>query len=266
MTQTNVSESNQAVLLDIRDRVAHITLNRPHAMNAINWDFMDDLSGALDVAKEDSSVVAVVVRGAGGRAFSAGGDLKALHEENMMEDAGRHLAFTAAMRDLFLKVENLELPTIAVIDGYALAGGLELALCCDLIICTDDSSIGDQHANRFLIPGAGGTQRLPRRVGMQPALELLYTGRRLNGPESVAYGIALRSYPREHLDAGLEELLSQLRPKSRTGLGMTKRVAARGVELPLRDALDLERLTVQEYFSCYPDATAGVVAFNEKGV
>jgi enoyl-CoA hydratase/E-phenylitaconyl-CoA hydratase len=131
-------------------------------------------------------------------------------------------------------------------------------------VCSDDAVIGDQHANRYLIPGAGGTQRLPRRIGTQRALELLYTGRRLNGPEAVEYGIALRSFPRAELDAGVEHLLEQLRPKSKTGLGMTKRAVRRGMELPLREALDFERLTVQEYFSCYPDATEGVTAFNEK--
>jgi enoyl-CoA hydratase/carnithine racemase len=186
-----------------------------------------------------------------------------LHGENMMEDAGRHLRFTATLRDLFLKVERTPVPVIAAIRGYALAGGLELALSCDLILCSDDAQIGDQHANRFLIAGAGGTQRLPRKIGQQRALELLFTGRRLSGLEAVAWGLALRSYPPDELEAGVEALADSLRGKSRTGLGLTKEVVLRGTELPLREALDLERLTVQEYFSCYPDATAGVTAFNE---
>lgn len=264
MTQSIETSRDLCVRYEVRHGVAHITFDRPHAMNAMNRDFFNDLDAALDAAAADPAVIAAVLRGAGGRAFSAGGDLKHLHEENMMQDAGRHLAFTATMRDLFLKVEKLEIPTIAVIQGYALAGGLELALCCDIILCSDDSSIGDQHANRYLIPGAGGTQRLPRRIGEQRAMELLYTGRRLNGPEAVEYGIALRSFPRGQLDDGVEELLAGLRGKSRTGLGMTKRAVRRGAELPLREALDLERLIVQEYFSCFPDATQGVVAFNEK--
>ncbi|HEX3930521.1 MAG TPA: enoyl-CoA hydratase/isomerase family protein [Nocardioides sp.] len=246
-----------------RDSIAYITLDRPEAMNAFNHALIADLSSALDRVREDEGVKAVVITGSGERAFSAGADLKQLHGENMMEDAGRHLRFTATLRDLFVKVEQTPVPVIAVIRGYALAGGLELALSCDLILCSDTAQIGDQHANRLLIAGAGGTQRLPRRIGQQRALELLYTGRRLSGPEAVAYGLALRSYPPDELDAGVEELAGLLRDKSRTGLGLTKQVVQRGAELPLREALDLERLTVQEYFSCYPDATQGVTAFNE---
>lgn len=259
---TETTEREVTVLYEVRDGIAHITLNRPQAMNAIGRQLMSDLDAALDRVAADEQVTAAVIRGAGGRAFSAGGDLKQLHHENMMEDAGRHLRFNGQMRDLFLKIERTPVPVVAVIEGYALAGGLEMALACDIILCRDDSQIGDQHANRFLIPGAGGTQRLPRKIGAQRAMELLFTGRRLSGPEAVAYGLALRSFPADELDAGVEQLLAQLRGKSRTGLGFMKQLVQRGLELPLREALDLERLLVQEYFSCYPDATSGVTAFN----
>src|SRR5262249_3174100 len=158
--------------------------------------------------------------GAGDRAFSAGVDLKELQGEHMMEDAGKHLRFTARLRDLFLRVENLPVPVIAAVRGYALAGGLELALCCDIILCADDAQLGDQHPHLPLIAGAGGTQRLPRRIGPQRAAELLFTGRRLSGPEAVAYGLALRSYPPDELVAGVEALVDQLRGKSRTGLAL----------------------------------------------
>jgi enoyl-CoA hydratase len=246
-----------------RDSIAYITLNRPEAMNALNHALIADLDHALDRVRDDETVKAAVITGAGERAFCAGADLKQLHGENMMQDAGRHLRFTAKLRDLFVKVTLTPVPVIAVIRGYALAGGLELALSCDLILCSDDAQIGDEHANRFLIAGAGGTQRLPRKIGMPRALELLFTGRRLTGPEAVAYGLALRSYPPAELDAAVQELVASLRGKSRTGLGLTKEVVRRGHELPLREALDLERLTVQEYFSCYPDAAGGVSAFNQ---
>lgn len=137
-------------------------------------------------------------------------------------------------------------------------------MACDFILCTDDSQIGDHHANYGLMAGAGGTQRLPRRIGVQRALELLYTARRLNGPEAVEYGLALRSFPADKIEENIERFVSQLRNKSKIGLGLMKRTVQRGMELPLREALDIERLTVQEYFSCYRDAVEGVAAFNEK--
>ena len=253
-----------ALLYAARDRIAHVTLNRPQAMNALNPTLLEELSKAVDLAVADESVKAIVFRGAGGRAFSAGADLKHFKQKGVLDDVGAHLLFTAQLRDLFLKIERAPLPTIAVIQGYALAGGLELAMACDLIVCSDDSQIADQHANYGLMAGGGGTQRLPRRVGSQRALELLFTARRLSGPQAVQCGLALDSFPAERLDQGVEALLAQLRNKSRVGLGLMKSTVQRGMELPLRQALDIERLVVQEYFSCYPDAQHGVDDFNAK--
>lgn len=262
MVESNGELSPPTVLYEVRDAIAYVTLNRPEAMNAMNSQLLEELSSAMDLAIADTGIRAIVLSGSGERAFSAGADLKAHQKEGMMHDAGKHLEFSALLRDLFVKIEQAPVPTIAVVRGYALAGGLELALCCDLILCSDDAQIGDQHANRFLIPGGGGTQRLPRRIGHQKAMELLFTGRRLTGKEAVEYGLALRSYPSSELNDGVEELVAQLRPKSRTGMRFTKELVQRGSEMPMREALDLERLVVQEYFSCYPDATGGVAAFN----
>ena len=254
----------KTLIYEVRDRVAHITLNRPKAMNAINPPMLDEMWAALDAATADANVKVIVLRGAGGRAFSAGVDLKHFKEQGVIDDVGAHLIFTARLRDTFLKIEATPLPVIAVVEGYALAGGLELAMSCDLIVCRDEVQIGDQHANYGLMAGGGGTQRLPRRVGSQRALELLFTARRLTGPQAVACGLALESFPTDALDAGVEALLANLRNKSRTGLGLMKNTVHRGMELPLRQALDIERLVVQEYFSCYPDAQHGVDDFNAK--
>lgn len=252
------------LIYEVRDRIAHVTLNRPRAMNALNPALLAELSTSLDLAVADQDVKAIVFRGAGGRAFSAGADLKHFKQKGVLDDVGDHLRFTARLRDLFLKIEQTPLPTIAVIQGYALAGGLELAMSCDFILCSDDSQIGDQHANYGLMAGGGGTQRLPRRVGSQRAMELLFTARRLNGPQAVQYGLALDSFAADRLDEGVETLLAGLRTKSRVGLGLMKSTVQRGMELPLREALDIERLVVQEYFSCYPDAHHGIDAFNDK--
>jgi enoyl-CoA hydratase/carnithine racemase len=252
------------ILYEVRDTIAYVTLNRPSAMNALNPPLLKALEDAVDAAAADGAVKAIVFSGAGERAFSAGVDLKHFHDNDVMQDVGEHLRFTACLRDLFVKIATVPLPTIAAIRGYALAGGLELALSCDFILCADDCQIGDQHSNYDLMAGGGGTQRLPRRIGTQRALELLFTGRRIAGEEAVRIGLAFATCPPAELDAAVEALVSQLRTKSRTGLGLMKEAVRRGMELPLRESLDIERLIVQEYFSCYGEATAGVTAFNSR--
>ncbi len=259
---TVTEEETVAVLYEERDGIAYVTLNRPQAMNAINMRMLDELEKIAETIRSHDTVKAAIVRGSGGRAFSAGADLKELQRENMMDDAGKHLIFSARLRDALTSVEQIPVPVVAVIEGYAFAGGLELALCCDVIICASDAQISDQHANRNLIAGGGGTQRLPRRIGIQRAMELLFTGRRLTGDEAVAYGIALLAVPSVELDAEVERFVEQFRSKSRVGLSYMKELVKRGMELPLREGLDLERLLVQEYFSCFPDAKGGVQAFN----
>jgi enoyl-CoA hydratase/carnithine racemase len=252
------------VLYEVRDKVAHITINRPKSMNALSPSVLDGLSDGLDRATADESVKAIVIRGAGTRAFSAGVDLKHFHENGVIGDVGAHLAFNAKLRDTFIKVEKTPMPVIAVVQGYALAGGLELLLACDFLICSHDCQIGDQHSNYGLMAGGGGTQRLPRRIGSQRALDLLYTGRRMDGHEAVRTGLALATYAKEELDAGVDSFLAMLRNKSRLGMGFMKSTVQRGMELPLREALDIERLVVQEYFSIHGDAKQGVTDFNQK--
>jgi len=254
----------QSLIYEVRDKVAYVTINRPTKMNALNRAVLRELALVTTWAEENLDVMCFVLRGAGGKAFSAGVDLKMFHEEGTIDDVGAHLLFTAQLRDTLIKVEQTPLPVIAAIEGFALAGGLELALTADFILCTDTCQIGDQHANYGLMAGGGGTQRLPRKIGVQRGLELLYTAKRLNGPQAVAYGLALRSYPVDQFDAGIEDLVGQLRTKSRIGFGYVKKTVARGMELPLRDALDLERLAVQEYFSCHSEAGQGVTDFNSK--
>lgn len=260
----NNTTTEPTVLYEVRDEIGYVTLNRPKSMNALNPDLLARLEESVDAATADQGVKALVVRGAGDRAFSAGVDLKHFHDNDVMQNVGEHLRFTARLRDLFLKIENAPLPTIAAIHGYALAGGLELALACDFIVCTHDCQIGDQHSNYNLMAGGGGTQRLPRRIGAPRALDLLFTGRRVDGHEAVRIGLALSTCAPGELDKAIEEFVSQLRSKSRTGLGLMKQAVHRGMEIPLREALDIERLIVQEYFSCYGEATAGVTAFNSR--
>ena len=161
-------------------------------------------------------------------------------------------------------LEELPVPTIAVVHGYALAGGMELMMACDMAIVADNARIGDQHANFGLIPGGGSTQRLPRRVGMPRAMELLTTGRWLSGSEAVEWGLALRSVAQEAMEEELENLLAGLRTKSRTGLALMKSLARASQDVPLRDGVALESATFTHLFGTSPHPREGITAFKEK--
>jgi len=241
--------------------VATLRLNRPDVLNALNLDLLGELADAVATLARDEAVKALVVRGAG-RAFCAGADLTLLDTALNNPEALTH--YIHRLNTCLFQLEELPIPVIAVVHGFALAGGLELMLACDLAIAAEDARIGDQHANFGLMPGGGSTQRLPRRIGMQRAMELLTTGRWLSGVESAAWGLVLRAVPAASLDAELERLLVPLRVKSRPGLAWIKSVTRRGQDLPLRDGVALEGLAFVHYLTTSPHPREGIQAFREK--
>ena len=249
------------IILETNDRVATIRLNRPDALNALNMDLLAEFSHAVTAVGEDETLKALVIRGEG-RAFCAGADL--LFFDTVFDEISRLPPYVRLLNDSLFHLEELPIPTIAVVQGFALAGGLELALACDMVLAAEDARIGDQHANFGLMPGGGSTQRLPRRIGMQRAMELLTTGRWLSGSEAVDWGLALRTVPGDDLDAELEALLGQLRDKSRTGLGWIKSVTRQGRDLPLRPGVDRENMAFIQYFATSPHPREGIQAFKEK--
>ena len=247
--------------LETADAVATLTLNRPDALNALSPALLEQFSAAVAAVGRDESVKALVLRGAG-RAFCAGADL--LFFDTVFAEPARLPPYVRLLNDCLLQLEELPIPTIAVGHGFVLAGGLELLLACDLALAAADARLGDQHANLGLMPGGGSTQRLPRRIGMQRALELLTTGRHLSGIEAAEWGLVLRAVPPEALDAELETLLSQLRLKSRAGLKRIKSVTQRGQSLPLREGIALESVNFIQYFATSPHPQEGIQAFKEK--
>lgn len=249
------------IRLEILDSVATIRLDRPDALNALSMELLAEFSDAVATVERDQGVKALVVRGEG-RAFCAGADL--LFFDTVFSEISLLPPYVELLNRCFHQLEQLPVPVIALVHGFALAGGLELLLACDMALAAEDARIGDQHANFGLMPGGGSTQRLPRRVGMQRAMELLTTGRWLSGTEAVEWGLALRSAPLESLDEELETLLSQLRGKSRTGLGWIKSVTRQGEELPLRAGLDREGMAFVQYFATSPHPQEGIQAFKEK--
>ena len=249
------------ITLSVGDRVATLCLNRPDALNALNPDLLGEFSHAVATVGDDSSIKAMVVRGEG-RGFCAGADL--LYFDQIFDALSLLPDYVRDLNDAFFALEEMPIPTIAMVHGYALAGGMELMMACDMALVADDARIGDQHANFGLIPGGGSTQRLPRRVGMPRAMELLTTGRWLSGKEAVEWGLALRSAPPESLEDELESLLDGLRGKSRVGLSLMKNLARRSQDLPLKDGVALEGATFTHVFATSNHPREGIQAFKEK--
>jgi len=245
------------IKLERENAVATIRLNRPAALNALSPELLGEFSAALAEVRDDQSLKALVVRGEG-RAFCSGADLIAM--DAAFADQSRLSRYLDMVNACLFQLEELPVPVIAAVHGFALAGGLELMLACDMAIAAEDARIGDQHVNFGLIPGGGSTQRLPRRIGMQRAMELLTTGRWLSGKEAAEWGLVLRAVPLEKLDQELEELLSPLRTKSRPGLGWIKSVAMRGRDLSLRDGVALESLAFAQYVATSTHPSEGIQA------
>jgi enoyl-CoA hydratase/carnithine racemase len=238
-----------------------VTLNRPEVLNCLSPALVDELIDVFKRLAEDESVKVLVLAGAG-RAFCTGADLNAVIA--MFDEWPAYVAFLYRLTKAAVLLENLPFPTLARVQGYALAGGLELLLCCDMAIAADDARIGDQHSNVGLIAGAGGIPRLTRRIGRQAAFELLYTGGWLTGEEATERGLVLRSVPEPELDAEVSKLAAELATKSRTAASYLKRVVNRSVDLPLGTALDEERAALLEYFSTSPHPREGISAFLER--
>lgn len=253
----------RTIQLEKRDRIYHLTLNRPDALNALSPELIAEARSALARVRQDEEAKALVVRGEG-RAFSAGADLKFM--KGAIE--GRDERLVHVLREVnewFFELEALPIPTVAVVKGFALAGGLELVMACDLALAAEDAVLGDQHINYALMPGGGNTQRLPRKVGLQKALYLMFTGGWLTGKQAEEWGLVLKAVPAERLEEEVEALLAQLRDKSRHALSAIKRAVYRGIQMSnWRDAVDHEVAVFHQYVASSDHVRQGLQAFAEK--
>jgi len=243
----------------IRDNVLWLTLNRPDALNSIDDGLVDGLSAGLDAGERDPSIRCVVLR-AEGRAFCAGADLKALRRKT---ESGGTGAFLDRLLDLFNRLERFPRPVIAAVNGLALAGGLELVLCCDLVIAAQSAKFGDAHANYGLIPGGGGSVRLPRKIGPARAKYLMYTGEFWPAAALERAGLVNLVVPDDELDDAVAALAARLSEKSPLGLGMMKQLVDDGLDQPRDIALRNEVMAVAVH-SRSQDWAEGLAAFAEK--
>jgi 2-(1,2-epoxy-1,2-dihydrophenyl)acetyl-CoA isomerase len=231
------------VLTTVEGRVGYLTLNRPEAKNAITIELSRGLAAA--VRELESSVDVLVIRGAGGT-FCAGGDVAQL---DLLRSKGRaDLAeLFAAFRDAVAAIVAAEVPVVAVVEGHAVAGGFELLQACDVVLAAETAVLADIHARFGQIPGGGGTQLLPRLVGLSRASALVLTGDSLTARQAQEWGLVYEVAPAEGLDAALASLITRLTRGSRTARSESKRLMRQGIELPLNAGIDLENEAVLDH-------------------
>ncbi len=247
----------------ITDQVMTVVLDGPDSLNSLSPEALDGLEAALDVAEHDITLRALVVSGTGERAFCVGMDIDFLGP-CFADPFGTFLPFLRRYDAALERLEALGFPVIAKVSGLARAGGLELILACDFVIAADDARVGDIHLEFGMPPGAGGSQRAPRKLGDQRAKLLLLTPMWLDGPMMVSWGLALSSVPRAELDDKVEHLLMNLRGRSRPGMAITKRLLHAPRSMSFDEGVRYERELFSRLHEEYDEAAEGYRAFVEK--
>ncbi|WP_438463159.1 enoyl-CoA hydratase-related protein [Marinomonas sp. PE14-40] len=250
----------QHILLEpIEAGVVRLTINRPKVLNALNRATLEEIDQALDLLEANKNTRLLLITGAGDKAFVAGADIEEMRQLNSLEAK----AFSAFGLGVLRRLENATFPVIALVNGFALGGGCELAMSCDLILASDNSKFGQPEINLGIPPGFGGSQRLTRLVGRPMTLELLYTGRILGAEEAQRFGLVNHIFPQESLMTKGMEMALDIVSKSRTSLQLIKQLVQRGQDLPLDNACIMESDQFGLSFSS-PDQTEGMAAFLEK--
>jgi enoyl-CoA hydratase/carnithine racemase len=248
--------------LEVLDRTAWITLDRPDELNSLTLELLAELRGVCDRIEVDQEIRVAVITGAG-RAFSVGADIHLLQRAFDPADRAALHTFVDAVNGTLLRLEALPVPVVAAVNGLARAGGFELLLACDLAIAADDARIGDVHSAFGMMPGGGSTHRLPRRIGPLRAAELIYTSRWLDGPTAARMGLVLRSVPTAELRGAVEALVADLVDKPRGVLGAIKQTMAVTAGLDPVAATAAERRAFLAYLDTVPDAREGFRAYME---
>lgn len=239
--------------------VATLTIDRPERLNALNPATMLEIAHAVAVVRDDAALRCLIITGAGDKAFIAGADISAMVTMSGFEEKKFAQHGLSVLRDL----ETLPIPVIAAVNGYALGGGIELALACDLIIAADIARFGQPEIKIGIIPGFGGTQRLPRRIGLSKAREMIYTGDMIDAATALRYGLCNYVYPAADLMRECRALAAKIAAQAPLALQQAKVAINAGVEMDLDNALRFETEAVALAFSTR-DKREGMQAFLEK--
>ena len=245
------------IVVETRGRVGLVTLNRPRALNALNDALMDELGEALAGFEADEGVGAIVLAG-GEKAFAAGADIGAMKTWGYM-DVYKSEYITRNWE----RMKSVRKPVIAAVSGYALGGGCELAMMCDIVIASDTAKFGQPEIKLGVIPGAGGTQRLPRAVGKAKAMDLILTGRLMDAQEAERAGLVSRVVAADKLLAEALGIAAQIAEFSLPSVMMAKEAVNRAYEAPLAEGMLFERRLFHALFAT-EDQKEGMAAFVEK--
>ena len=251
--------SFENIILEVKSPVATIFFNRPKALNALNNALFDDLDMALDQIRDNTDIRVLILTGSGDKAFVAGADIAELVKMNPLEGK----SFSRKGQKVFTKIENLPIPAIAAVNGFALGGGLEAALGCDFIYASDKALFGLPEISLGLIPGFGGTQRLARRIGVNRAKELIFTGKNIKAQEAFEYGIVNKVIEHDKLMDEVLKTANLIASKGKVALRSAKEVIQNGLNTDIETGCRIENDVFGLNMSSV-DAKEGTHAFLEK--
>ena len=239
--------------------VGIITINRPQQLNALNLEVFSELNKVIKHIDEDKNIKVAIITGSGDKAFAAGSDVKEMKDMSSLEI--REHGFLAGKA--INRIENSDKPVIAAVNGFALGGGCELSMACDLRIASDQAKFGQPEINLGVIPGSGGTQRLPRLIGICRAKELLFTGKMIDADEACRIGLVNKVVPHKDLMEETLKIARKIAKKSPIALKMVKTSVNKGMHMGLPTALDFE---IELFSLCFSteDRKEGFEAFIEK--
>ena len=257
--EIKISMNFENVLYEVKDGILYLTLNRPEARNALSPEMWRDITAAVQAARVDDSIRVVIVTHTGDKALASGADIRELHERYYM------LQMLGTATEALQALENLNKPTICAINGFALGGGCELALSCDIRVATKRSKFGQPEVNLSLIPGAGGTQRLPRLVGPGIAKEMIFTGKIISAEEAKEIGLVnhVTEDTHEAVLAEAEKIAKKIMEKGPVAIQMAKLSINMGCNVDMNTGLMIERLS-QTIALSTEDRKEGTLAFLEK--
>lgn len=247
------------IRLEKKGNVAIATIDRPKALNALNSEVLNDLNTLVDEVNADEEIRVLILTGSGEKSFVAGADIGEM--SNLTKAEGE--AFGKKGNDVFRRIETLPIPVIAAVNGYALGGGCELAMSCDIRICADTAVFGQPETGLGITPGFGGTQRLARLIGPGMAKQLIYSARNIKADEALRIGLVNAVYPLEELMPAAEKLADTIAKNAPIAVRACKKAINEGLEKPMDEAIVLEE---KLFGGCFEtaDQREGMGAFLEK--
>jgi len=251
--------SYENIIYQVEDGIATITFNRPKALNALNSALLGEFSEALDEIAADENIRVLVLTGSGDKSFVAGADITQLATYNCLTAKN----FAQEGHAIIARLQQLPIAVIAAVNGFALGGGTEIAIACDFIYASDNAKFGQPEINLGLIPGFGGTQRLPRLIGANLAKELVFTGKMISAAEAEKIGLANKVVPQDQLMEEVMKTAREIASKGKASLRAAKQAINNGLNTDLATGIHIE---VEAFGMCYAssDSREGTSAFLEK--